>query len=81
MILYDDLLTDKILIYDKGIEPKAELNESMHYDRKDFIYRSNNVEIPKINYTEPLSNEIKHFSDCIKGKTICKTGISHSKKK
>mgnify|MGYP001280440002 CR=1 FL=1 len=79
MILYDDLLKDKIHIHDKGIEPKAALNEQMHYDKKDFIYRSNNVEIPKINYTEPLSNEIKHFSDCIQGKSICRTGISHAK--
>lgn len=63
MMVYDDVEpTEKIRIYDKGVEvPK-------HYDTYDefhYSYKYGDILIPKIEGTEPLRTELNHFVDCI----------------
>ncbi len=63
MMVYDDVQpTEKIRIYDKGVEgPK-------HYDTYaefHYSYKYGDIVIPKIEGTEPLRTELNHFIDCI----------------
>ncbi len=82
MAVYDDMAEHKIAIYDKGIEPKAVLGESMDYDQiqpPSFIHRSGDIHFPAIAWKEPLRAEIDHFLDCIEGRASCLTGPTHAK--
>ena len=82
MIVYDDIVDNKIMIYDKGIDPIAKLGEKMDFDKLnsiDYNHRSGNVITPAIDWTEPLCNEIDHFFDCIETNCDCLTGTSHAK--
>jgi len=63
MMVFDDVQpTEKIRIYDKGVEmPK-------HYDTYaefHYSYKYGDIVIPKINGGEPLHTELDHFIDCI----------------
>ena len=82
MVIYDDVAENKIAVYDMGIEPRAILGEKMDYDRTSpvqFVHRSGDIHIPKINFREPLKVEIDHFLDCIEGKAKCLTGPPHAR--
>jgi predicted dehydrogenase len=84
MVVYDDVAENKIVIYDKGIDPDlpARLGESMDYDKgipPTFTHRAGDILIPKIHWSEPLKNEISHFLDCINGKVKCMTGPEHAR--
>ncbi|TDI84806.1 MAG: Gfo/Idh/MocA family oxidoreductase [Caldithrix sp.] len=83
MVVYDDIAVNKIAIYDKGIDKKAVLGESMDYDEPGefkFSHRSGDLVFPKIEYIEPLKTEIEHFLSCIQDGTECITGVEHAKK-
>jgi len=83
MVVYDDTAENKITLYDKGIDRRAVLGESMDYDHQGFQtfdHRSGDVLLPKINFQEPLKIEIDHFIDCIQNETPCITGPDHAKK-
>jgi predicted dehydrogenase len=83
MVVYDDVADDKIAIYDKGIDRKAVLGEHMDFDnpqRAEFNYRSGDVLLPQIKFTEPLRVEAEHFIDCIRNRRIPLTGIEHARK-
>ena len=63
MMVYDDVQpTEKIKIYDKGVEkPK-------HYDtfaEFHYSYKYGDIIIPNISGSEPLRTELNHFIDCI----------------
>jgi len=63
MMVFDDVQqTEKIRIYDKGVEiPK-------HYDtfaEFHYSYKYGDIVIPKIDGTEPLRTELNHLLDCI----------------
>jgi predicted dehydrogenase len=63
MMVYDDVQpAEKIRIYDKSVEkPK-------HYDTYaefPYSYKYGDTLIPKIEGTEPLRTQLKHFLDCI----------------
>jgi predicted dehydrogenase len=63
MMVFDDVQpTEKIRIYDKGVEkPK-------HYDTYaefHYAYKYGDILIPKIDGDEPLRMELDHFIDCI----------------
>jgi predicted dehydrogenase len=68
MVLYDDVASDKILLYDAGIDRH-------HIDRSfaDFetfgefqlIHRLGDVSIPRLPNTEPLVAQCEHFVDCV----------------
>jgi predicted dehydrogenase len=82
MVVYDDAADDKIAIYDKGIDRKAVLGENMDYDRPgavQYSYRSGDILLPQINFTEPLRTEAEHFADCIREGKAPLTGIPHAR--
>jgi predicted dehydrogenase len=82
MVVYDDVLEDKISIFDKGIEPKAVLGEGMHFDRPgtaQFTYRSGDILLPRIDWVEPLHEEAEHFISSVRNGTEPLTGIAHAR--
>ena len=82
MVVYDDIADDKIAIYDKGIDKKAVLGENMDFDRPRslaFNYRSGDILMPEIKFTEPLMVEATHFVDCIRNHSTPMTGIDHAR--
>jgi len=82
MVIYDDLAENKIAIYDKGIDRKAILGENMDFDNPQplqFNYRSGDILLPQVKFTEPLRVEAEHFSDCILNSRVPLTGLSHAR--
>src|SRR5882724_11779953 len=82
MVIYDDIAENKIAIYDKGIDRKAILGENMDFDSPrplEFNYRSGDILLPQIKFTEPLRVEAEHFSDCIANSRVPLTGLSHAR--
>ena len=78
MVVYDDIADDKIAIYDKGIDRKMVLGNSQQSPL--FDHRSGDIILPKIDFKEPLKEELDHFIDCIQNGTKCLTGIDHARK-
>ncbi|EKD28652.1 MAG: oxidoreductase protein [uncultured bacterium] len=82
MAVYDDIAEDKIAIYDKGIDRKAVLGEHMDFDNDailKFNYRDGDLLFPKVDFQEPLKQEISHFVDCILNGTKCITDSAHAR--
>lgn len=82
MVVYDDIAESKIVIYDKGIDRRAILGENMDFDnprRLQFNYRSGDILIPQVKFTEPLRVEAEHFTDCIRNSREPLTGLSHAR--
>jgi predicted dehydrogenase len=67
MIVYDDVDNEgKVKIYDKGVYRKGD----PIYGEFQYRVHSGDINIPKIDMTEPLANECAHFIDCaLTGKT------------
>lgn len=81
MVVYDDVAENKIAIYDKGIDRMAVLGENMDFDppcHNVFTYRSGDILLPKIEWIEPLQEEINHFLDCAENGVACRTGAEHA---
>lgn len=75
MVVYDDTaLQEKIRVYDKGVTVQR------HYDTYgefQLSYRYGDIQIPRIEESEPLKIECEHFLDSIQNKTAPKTdGLS-----
>ena len=81
MVIYDDIAEDKIAIYDKGIDRPAVLGEKMDFDKPalEFSYRSGDILMPQIQFTEPLRTETQHFVDCIRTGQEPLTGVRHAR--
>jgi predicted dehydrogenase len=83
MVVYDDIADNKIAIYDKGIDRRAILGENMDFDKPQtamsFNYRSGDILLPQVKFTEPLRVEAEHFRDCIREKRTPLTGLSHAR--
>ena len=81
MIVYDDIADNKIAIYDKGIDPLAEIGNRMDFDDlsiQNYKHRSGDVILPKFDWKEPLKTEIEHFIDCIKNNYVSITNTTHA---
>jgi len=81
MVVYDDIAENKIVIFDKGIDPMAVLGSKMDFDNPmtfNYTHRSGSVVKPKINWIEPLKTEIEHFIDCIINDITCITDPIHA---
>ncbi len=60
MLVFDDMqATEKIWIYDKGVEPA----QAMAYG-EDLTLRFGDIRVPFIKMAEPLGIEMQHFLDC-----------------
>jgi predicted dehydrogenase len=82
MVVYDDVAEDKIAIYDKGIDRKAILGQNMDFDKPqplEFSYRSGDILLPQIKFTEPLRAEAEHYLDCIRNRRTPITGVAHAR--
>lgn len=82
MVVYDDIADDKIAIYDKGIDRKAILGQNMDFDslrQVQFNYRSGDILLPQVKFTEPLRAEAEHFIDSIRNQRVPLTGIAHAR--
>jgi predicted dehydrogenase len=82
MVVYDDIADDKIAIYDKGIDRKAILGQNMDFDslrQVQFDYRSGDILLPQVKFTEPLKAEAEHYLDCIRSGRDPLTGIAHAR--
>ena len=63
MLVYDDTAPqEKIKIYDKGVTVQRYYDS---YDEFQFAYRHGDIQIPRIDETEPLKVECEHFLDCM----------------
>jgi predicted dehydrogenase len=82
MVVYDDMIEDKIAIYDKGIDRRAILGENMDFDkaRPEYSYRTGDIVLPQIKFTEPLRVEAQHFVDCVCSGKEPLTGVTHARK-
>lgn len=82
MVVYNDVADDKIAIFDKGIDKMAVLGQNMDFDNprpEQFNYRSGDIVLPQIGFTEPLRAEAEHFADCIRSGKEPITGTRHAK--
>jgi predicted dehydrogenase len=82
MVVYDDIADDKIAIYDKGIDKKAILGQNMDFDNPrpaEFNYRSGDILLPQVKFSEPLRAEAEHFLDCIRHSKDPMTGVRHAR--
>src|SRR6266403_4022074 len=82
MVVYDDIADDKIAIYDKGIDKRAILGQNMDFDHprpEQFSYRSGDIILPQINFSEPLRSEAEHFADCVRYGKQPITGAVHAR--
>lgn len=63
MLVYDDIATDKVVIYDKGIEapPYSITEEEFHAS-----YRHGGELVYPLTWVEPLQRQCNHFLDCIR---------------
>ncbi len=67
MIVYDDLEpSEKLKIYDKGISYQQNKNQENIYQML-VSYRTGDAWLPKLEMTEALTVEARHFLDCISG--------------
>jgi len=71
MLVYDDTAqNERVKIYDKGVNlEKNSLPRDEYYSTWEgfkLVYRSGDVNIPRIEEKEPLSIMCRHFIDCIK---------------
>jgi len=63
MIIYDDIDAEgKVRVYDKGA---TRINGTHEYGEFQYKLRSGDIYIPRIEMSEPLQNEVRHFANCI----------------
>lgn len=63
MLVYNDIeQVEKIKVFDKGVEVPADPQALMD---KQYVYRTGDMFAPKIDTTESLKVECRHFIDCI----------------
>lgn len=75
MIVYNDLIPDKIAIHEKSIDCEN------HFDdpgRVFFNHRVGNITFPKIDMKEPLLLELEHFINSVLSSSSPKTGPMHA---
>ena len=82
MVVYNDMVDDKIAILDKGVDRVPKVGERMDYDHFNnfqLFHRAGDIWLPKINFQEPLQVEIAHFLDCVRTGQIPLTGPQHAR--
>ncbi|MBE0685923.1 MAG: Gfo/Idh/MocA family oxidoreductase [Anaerolineaceae bacterium] len=74
MVVYNDIENDaKIKIYDKGID--LDPDDVTGFGEFHYNYRTGDITIPNIRFTEPLRQECQHFLDSIVNHTEpCSSG-------
>ena len=63
MLVYDDIASEKVLVFDKGVElPSYSITENEFHAS----YRHGGQKAVEIDWVEPLRNECSHFLNCIR---------------
>jgi predicted dehydrogenase len=71
MVIYDDIESEgKVKIYDKGVRRTGPDGE---YGEFQLRLHSGDIHIPKITFTEPLAEEIAHFVECVRDRSVPRT--------
>ena len=69
MVVYDDASTEaKIQVFDKGIDRRGiegSLGDFDSFGKFQLIQRAGDVLIPRIDFSEPLRSECRHFAECL----------------
>jgi predicted dehydrogenase len=81
MVVYDDMLEDKIAIFNKGVDRIPVIGERMDYDQVQSFklqQRAGDILLPKIEAKEPLKSETGHFVECILSGAEPITGSDHA---
>jgi predicted dehydrogenase len=82
MVVYDDVIDNKIAVYDKGIDRIAKPGKSMDYDHFDnfqLLHRAGDISMPRIDFQEPLKVETSHFLECLRTGQTPMTGPMHGR--
>ena len=63
-IVFDDVRTmEQVRVFDKGVSPAAP--EAPSYGEYRFLLRDGDIISPKVEVSEPLRNQCRHFLDCV----------------
>jgi predicted dehydrogenase len=84
MVVYDDVSTDaKVRLYDKGVD-RQETGDSLgryeDFGRFQLLARAGDVLIPKIDFREPLAEQIAHFAECAISGAEPRTGAANARR-
>jgi predicted dehydrogenase len=82
MVVYDDVVDDKIAVLDKGIDRVPKAGERMDYDvvnNYQLLHRAGDILLPRINLQEPLKVETGHFLHCVRTGEVPLTGPRHGR--
>jgi len=64
MVVYDDVESEgKVKVYDKGV---LKMGDSQIFGEFQYRLHSGDINIPRIDMSEPLRNECAHFIECIR---------------
>lgn len=74
-IVFNDLnVLEQVRVFEKGVTPVEQ--EPMNYGELRFQIRDGDIISPRIEVTEPLKNQCRHFLECVKtGKRPISSGI------
>lgn len=61
MVIFDDMSTEKIKIYDCGIE----VVPGNEYGEYEFLNRTGDINIPNIPFEDSLQNSLEYFENCV----------------
>lgn len=61
MVIFDDVKTDKLTIYDSGIE----IVQGLTYGSYEYKTRIGDIHIPHIEIEDSLQNSLEHFATCV----------------
>jgi len=61
MVVFDDMKTEKLTIYNCGIDIK----QGQEYGEYEFLSRTGDIFIPYIQHEDSLKNSLEHFADCV----------------
>jgi predicted dehydrogenase len=82
MVVYDDVVDDKIAVLDKGIDRVPKAGDRMDYDVFDnyqLLHRAGDILLPRIHFQEPLKVETAHFLHCLRTGEAPLTGPRHGR--
>jgi predicted dehydrogenase len=66
MVIFDDVnKTESIKIFERKLD-KGLLNSTPQYSDHQLIIKEGDIYIPRVDQSEPLKNQVKHFLSCIK---------------
>ena len=64
MVIFDDMLEEKVKVYNSGIE----IHTGEEYGEYEFQQRTGDIYIPSIKFEDSLQNSLEFFENC------CRTG-------